>query len=309
MTPERKARLLAAIGSRAMRVLIWTLHFRLTDRAGVLDKPPQKPLLWAFWHNRLFVMPYLFERYFPIRLGAALTSASKDGEILAAFVKCFGIRPIRGSSSRGGAKAFVARHAAGDNDGLCADLNGAGFHSPHQFGDDGLLKRGEQIERGARSECQPLVQCRGFAFAEQRFTLLDFGIHFTGFHPSEHRCFESAETEIRGIPFHLRECETDCVGISKRSQFVDHGSAWIAETEELGHFVESLAGSVVARLAKQPVMEALEYLKQMRVATADYKRERGKVNRLATLARLQNHCVNMSFDMIYADQRQAARKA
>ena len=139
MTPERKARLLAAIGSRAMRVLIWTLHFRLTDRAGVLDKPPQKPLLWAFWHNRLFVMPYLFERYFPIRLGAALTSASKDGEILAAFVKCFGIRPIRGSSSRGGAKALVEMKRA-MADGYVVAITPDGPRGPRYHLNPGIVK-------------------------------------------------------------------------------------------------------------------------------------------------------------------------
>jgi len=109
MTPEKKAQLLAALGSRLMRLLIATLRIRLTDRAGVLTTPPNKPLLWAFWHNRLFIIPHIFERHFKSqgRLGAALTSASKDGELLAAFLSRFGVRSIRGSSSRGGARALV----------------------------------------------------------------------------------------------------------------------------------------------------------------------------------------------------------
>ena len=107
MTQEKKARLLAAFGARLVRLWIFTLRFRIVDRARVLDTPPEKPLLWAFWHNRLFVMPHIFERYFPGRRGAALTSESKDGAIIAAFIKHFGIRPIRGSSSRGGARALV----------------------------------------------------------------------------------------------------------------------------------------------------------------------------------------------------------
>jgi len=52
-------------------------------------------------------MPRLFERYFPGRLGAALASASKDGEIISAFLERFGIRAIRGSSSRGGGRALI----------------------------------------------------------------------------------------------------------------------------------------------------------------------------------------------------------
>ena len=107
MTHQKKARLIAAVGSRIVRLLLCTLRFRVEDRGGAFQLPMVKPLLWAFWHNRLAVVPYLFERYFPQRPGAALTSASKDGEILAAYIECFGVGAVRGSSSRGGARALV----------------------------------------------------------------------------------------------------------------------------------------------------------------------------------------------------------
>jgi len=99
--------MLAGLGACLVRLWIFTLRYRIVDRAGVLETPPEKPLLWAFWHNKLFLMPRLFERYFPGRLGAALASASKDGEIISAFLERFGIRAIRGSSSRGGGRALI----------------------------------------------------------------------------------------------------------------------------------------------------------------------------------------------------------
>jgi lysophospholipid acyltransferase (LPLAT)-like uncharacterized protein len=77
------------------------------DEAGVLGGPSEPRLIWVFWHNRLFVIPHLLNRYLPQRPGSALTSASKDGEILAAFLQRFHIRPIRGSSSRRGAAALL----------------------------------------------------------------------------------------------------------------------------------------------------------------------------------------------------------
>jgi lysophospholipid acyltransferase (LPLAT)-like uncharacterized protein len=139
VTHEKKARLLAALGSRLMRVFIFTLRFRITDRARVLEKPPEKPLLWAFWHNRLFVMPYMFEHYFPGRLGAALSSASKDGEYIAAFVQRFGIRPIRGSSSRGGVRALVEMKRAID-DGYIMAITPDGPRGPRYHLNPGLVK-------------------------------------------------------------------------------------------------------------------------------------------------------------------------
>jgi hypothetical protein len=139
MTPQNKARLLAAIGSRAMRLLIATLRFRLNDRASVFEMPVDQPPIWVFWHNRFFVVPYLFERYFPRVRGAALTSASKDGEILAAFLERFGIRPVRGSSSRGGARALVEMRRAVE-DGYCMGITPDGPRGPRYRLNPGVVK-------------------------------------------------------------------------------------------------------------------------------------------------------------------------
>ncbi len=107
MNPERKAQILANVGSWVMRALIATLRIRFEDPAGVCTLPEKRPIIWAFWHNRLFLIPYIFERHFRGQPGTALTSASKDGAILAAFIAKFGIGSIRGSSSRRGARALV----------------------------------------------------------------------------------------------------------------------------------------------------------------------------------------------------------
>ena len=88
-----------------VRLLVLTLRFRIHDRAGVLGTNEPR-LIWLFWHNRLLVVPHLLNRYLRERKGCALTSASKDGEILARFLAGCHIHPIRGSSSRRGATAM-----------------------------------------------------------------------------------------------------------------------------------------------------------------------------------------------------------
>jgi lysophospholipid acyltransferase (LPLAT)-like uncharacterized protein len=107
VTPEKKARLIATTGAWIVRLVVATLRIRVHDEAGVLGGPSEPRLIWVFWHNRLFVIPRLLNRYLPHRPGSALTSASKDGAILAAFLQQFNIRPIRGSSSRRGAAALL----------------------------------------------------------------------------------------------------------------------------------------------------------------------------------------------------------
>jgi lysophospholipid acyltransferase (LPLAT)-like uncharacterized protein len=105
VTP-RKAEFIAALSVGVARLIVATLRFRVEDRAGVLGRSDPR-LIWLFWHNRLFVVPHLLNHFLPERSGGALTSASKDGEILAACLRRFRIRPVRGSSSRRGAAALI----------------------------------------------------------------------------------------------------------------------------------------------------------------------------------------------------------
>ncbi len=180
MTPEKKARLIAAVGSAFLRLLFATLRFHIDDRAGVLAKPPAKPLLWVFWHNQLLISPYFWERYFPTRRGAALASQSKDGEIIAAVIRCFGLRPIRGSSSRGGGRALVEMKRALD-EGFDVAITPDGPRGPCYQVNPGVVKLA-QLTGGkvfpmhiAYSRCWRLKSWDGFMipkpFATVRITL------------------------------------------------------------------------------------------------------------------------------------------
>ncbi|MEZ5305148.1 MAG: hypothetical protein R3F11_31570 [Verrucomicrobiales bacterium] len=39
--------------------------------------PRSEPVIWAFWHNRVFTAPLAYRRFLAGRSGAVLTSASK----------------------------------------------------------------------------------------------------------------------------------------------------------------------------------------------------------------------------------------
>jgi lysophospholipid acyltransferase (LPLAT)-like uncharacterized protein len=64
----------------------------------------KQPVIYTMWHGQILLMPYLYGRR--LRM-CALTSRSRDGEILARFVQGFGFTVVRGSSSRGGARALL----------------------------------------------------------------------------------------------------------------------------------------------------------------------------------------------------------
>jgi lysophospholipid acyltransferase (LPLAT)-like uncharacterized protein len=87
----------------------WSLRYRIEDPHGLLRRATDRPLLFAFWHNRIFLMPYLFYHYWRPRQRvrvAALVSASRDGGQLAGLLEQFGLVCVRGSSSRRGSQAL-----------------------------------------------------------------------------------------------------------------------------------------------------------------------------------------------------------
>jgi len=59
--------------------------------------------IWPFWHDRIFLSAI----YFKHRDIVVITSKSADGEYIARFIQRLGFGAIRGSSSRGGARALV----------------------------------------------------------------------------------------------------------------------------------------------------------------------------------------------------------
>jgi lysophospholipid acyltransferase (LPLAT)-like uncharacterized protein len=102
----RNPALIGALGAFVVRALIRTLRIRIDDRAGVSGTSEPR-VIWSFWHNRLLLVPHIFFRYVETRKGSALTSASRDGDLLAAFIERFNVAAIRGSSSRRGAAAVL----------------------------------------------------------------------------------------------------------------------------------------------------------------------------------------------------------
>ena len=101
------ARWLIAFGVRLLQLWARTLRFEFDDRAGVVGKPVTENYIGALWHNRLLIFPLILRRFFPQRSGAALISASRDGDLLADAIHRFGYEVVRGSSSRLGASAIL----------------------------------------------------------------------------------------------------------------------------------------------------------------------------------------------------------
>ena len=82
----------------------WTtrIYWFKTDEFLELEKQG-KNYIYCIWHNQQLFLLYPFRG----QKVAALISQSKDGEYIARVLPYFGMKAVRGSSTRGGARALI----------------------------------------------------------------------------------------------------------------------------------------------------------------------------------------------------------
>ena len=101
-----RARVLIVLGFWLYRLWARTLRLQIEDPNGVIAFVRDHPVIFAIWHNRLLMLPRVFDPSFPTRQSYGLISASRDGDLIARFIERSGYGTIRGSSSRKGVIAL-----------------------------------------------------------------------------------------------------------------------------------------------------------------------------------------------------------
>ncbi len=104
-------RVIAWLIFAVIRSVAFTLRYRWVNRTELFNGEPPGPAIYCVWHNRLALCLVAYRSYARKRVHtagiAALVSASKDGAFLTGILECFGVQPVRGSSSRRGAQAML----------------------------------------------------------------------------------------------------------------------------------------------------------------------------------------------------------
>jgi lysophospholipid acyltransferase (LPLAT)-like uncharacterized protein len=100
------ARVLIVLSFGLYRLWARTLRLQVEDPNGVVALVRDRPVIFAIWHNRLLMLPRVFDPCFPTRQSYGLISASGDGDLIASFIERSGYGTIRGSSSRKGVIAL-----------------------------------------------------------------------------------------------------------------------------------------------------------------------------------------------------------
>jgi len=90
------------------RLAYWILRLisaslsREEKNMEVLEKLKGTPTIFAFWHNRLFFLPYQYRYNLKRKDLTMLISKSRDGRYIGKVVELFGLKVCYGSSKKGG---------------------------------------------------------------------------------------------------------------------------------------------------------------------------------------------------------------
>lgn len=92
------------VGAGLLRALASTWRVRVTNDASYRTLHAEgKPFIFAFWHGQLLPLLWLHRGQ-----GVAIViSSHRDGELVAGIAERLGLRAIRGSSTRGAARALL----------------------------------------------------------------------------------------------------------------------------------------------------------------------------------------------------------
>jgi lysophospholipid acyltransferase (LPLAT)-like uncharacterized protein len=101
-----RGRALIVLGFGVYRLWARTLRLHVEDPHDVIGFVRKQPVIFAIWHNRLLMLPRVFDPSFPTRQSYGLISASRDGDLIAQFIERSGYGTIRGSTSRKGVIAL-----------------------------------------------------------------------------------------------------------------------------------------------------------------------------------------------------------
>lgn len=223
----RLAKLIAA-DERVRRVVCWLaaqyIHLVWkTSRWEVIgdDIPRQYwhsglPFILAFWHGRLLMMPYSWDKDRRIHM---LISQHRDGQLIARTVAHFGIETIAGSSTRGGSaalRAMLKALKAGDCIGITPD----GPRGPRQRVSAGIINV-------ARLSGVPIIPA---TYAAKRRILLGSWDRFLVPLPFSKGVF------VWGRPIHVPKEASDAALEALRDEVEQHMNALTAAADmRMGH--------------------------------------------------------------------------
>ena len=137
MWKKIKFLLLKKLAKAMIQAIVFSSRVRVSGREAVATLQKENlPLIYIFWHRHILYVIQQFKNS-----GARpLISLSSDGELVTAVAEEFGMNPIRGSSSKGGARAFLHMARCVQNEKAAVLITADGPKGPARKVKDGTVQ-------------------------------------------------------------------------------------------------------------------------------------------------------------------------
>jgi len=179
MTPIRRLiyTVTAPIIVGLIRLMWWTYRFDIRGDEGLRELAAKgKPMVLAFWHGDLFMMPWYLSRLTGIGVGVTyLVSPSMDGEYAVKLLNVIGGRTVRGSATRSGTKAIRGLYRVIVKDRGSPVVAADGPNGPRHRCKKGAVVLGQLTE----AKIVPLAAAPRRAFPLRTWDLMPVPLPFT----------------------------------------------------------------------------------------------------------------------------------
>jgi lysophospholipid acyltransferase (LPLAT)-like uncharacterized protein len=138
LTKEKKRALLSFIIPPILNIIIRFIHLTVKKRFHLPNSVPNAPFMVAFWHGKLLLAPFIYQKLRKNAKIGVIISDHFDGEIIARTMGYFGFDTIRGSSSKGGIKALKESFRR-IGEGYDIAITPDGPRGPYQSVADGIV--------------------------------------------------------------------------------------------------------------------------------------------------------------------------
>ncbi len=145
LSKEKERAILSFVIPPILNILIRLIYLTVKKRFHLPSSIPDEPMMVTFWHGKLLLAPFIYQKLRKdIKIGVMI-SDHFDGEIIAKTMGYFDFETIRGSSSKGGVKALkesFRRIAQGYDIAITPD----GPRGPFQSVADGIVSISQKKE-------------------------------------------------------------------------------------------------------------------------------------------------------------------
>lgn len=132
---------LPPVGAFLIRVIYYTSAKRFHMPATI----PADPVIFAFWHGDLLMMPYLYYRFRAVPNANVMISDHFDGRIIAGVMRHFRLGTIHGSTNRSAAKVLIAAMRT-LKDGTDIGITPDGPRGPRHEVADGIIAMAQKTK-------------------------------------------------------------------------------------------------------------------------------------------------------------------